>query len=318
MNSHPCAGYPVDRIREQKEKPPNQLPPFFPPPLPWSENERESKRTKVENVKLPPNQKVNQVVNDKRVSNGPKLSTTEYQIEEKNIEEDGDYKEDVAGAKRKFAEIPTDAQKVSNVELVPNQIYQPPRNIVSITTRCKVIEESQMKQVGVENGTQIFQVLPSKNESEVIHYNKELMTVFISIIQYLSKEIFSSNLKSVSVYIQHHSRRIAFNRDNHLFFNMDYFQQWQFSKDAVLLKEAFIFWFFVWAHELAHNIASDHSKEHEYAMFAISMQYFDKLLEKIPKFPQVCHPSAVPLLLSGERSTTPTQPVWWSYIFRDR
>jgi hypothetical protein len=59
---------------------------------------------------------------------------------------------------------------------------------------------------------------------------------------------------------------MAFNRSGTLFFNARWFERLEHEKDD---KQALVFWFTTFCHELAHNVASGHDKKHEAAEEAL-------------------------------------------------
>jgi len=75
---------------------------------------------------------------------------------------------------------------------------------------------------------------------------------------------------------------IAFNKNTSLFFNYRYFENLhlpdvQQGKRA----DAIAYWAVVMAHELAHNLVSDHSAQHSYYTESMVIQYFGKIAAKM-------------------------------------
>jgi len=45
--------------------------------------------------------------------------------------------------------------------------------------------------------------------------------------------------------------------------------------------DAYVFWYFTFAHEIAHNLVQDHNAEHEFYFSATSQKFVVKLFEMI-------------------------------------
>ncbi|KAL4899708.1 hypothetical protein BDW74DRAFT_163177 [Aspergillus multicolor] len=98
-------------------------------------------------------------------------------------------------------------------------------------------------------------------------------------------DVFSLRPDTVSIFYDPGSKAIGFNRAGSIFCNYHYFQQ---LHEKALLQianpdraEAIIYWWVVLAHELSHNLVSDHSSAHSYYTESFVSQYFPRVAAKI-------------------------------------
>ncbi|CUS09309.1 unnamed protein product [Tuber aestivum] len=78
-------------------------------------------------------------------------------------------------------------------------------------------------------------------------------------------EIYSLNITSMHIYFDEQGTAIAFNTNGSIFCNLRFFLQ--LHSGAVAkgdTEKALAYWFVVVAHELAHNLVSDHSAQHSF------------------------------------------------------
>eukprot|EP00741_Cyanophora_paradoxa_P000486 tig00000405_g473.t1 len=81
---------------------------------------------------------------------------------------------------------------------------------------------------------------------------------------------------SINVFLENTSR-IAFNKGNTLFFNIHYFNRMGHAAPSIeAQRKAAYFWYITFCHELAHNVASGHDKDHEFAMETIMWSFTDR------------------------------------------
>lgn len=95
-------------------------------------------------------------------------------------------------------------------------------------------------------------------------------------------DIFALNRSTVHMFYDDAGSTIAFNQDQALFFNYRYFE----NLHLPLVQQgdqtdAIVYWCVVMAHELSHNLVSDHSAQHSYYTEAMVIQYFGKIASKI-------------------------------------
>ncbi|KAH9824771.1 hypothetical protein DFH28DRAFT_941666 [Melampsora americana] len=95
-------------------------------------------------------------------------------------------------------------------------------------------------------------------------------------------EVFDIDPRSLHVFYDLEGPVIAFNKNGSLFFNLRYYLAWY--DDHVkkgILADALIGTFSSFAHELAHNLVTDHNSEHEWWMSSFIEQYFLRIAAHI-------------------------------------
>ena len=95
-------------------------------------------------------------------------------------------------------------------------------------------------------------------------------------------DTFALNRSTVHIFYDDAGSTIAFNQNKALFFNYRYFENLHLPLVQQGNKaDALVYWSVVLAHELAHNLISDHSAQHSYYTEAMVIQYFGKIAYKI-------------------------------------
>ncbi|KAF1990604.1 hypothetical protein K402DRAFT_450949 [Aulographum hederae CBS 113979] len=95
--------------------------------------------------------------------------------------------------------------------------------------------------------------------------------------------IFDLSPQSLHIFYDNSGSTIAFNSSGALFFNYAYFERlhlagWETSRDV--RREAVSYWFTTAAHELAHNLASNHDATHSFYTESFVSEYFWKVVGK--------------------------------------
>ncbi|KAL6719649.1 hypothetical protein ACLMJK_001570 [Lecanora helva] len=95
-------------------------------------------------------------------------------------------------------------------------------------------------------------------------------------------DAFSLSRNSLHIFYDDAGSTIAFNQSKALFFNYRYFANLHLPAVQQGKKgEAVAYWCVVMAHELAHNLVSDHSAQHSYYTESMVIQYFGRIAGKI-------------------------------------
>ena len=102
-------------------------------------------------------------------------------------------------------------------------------------------------------------------------------------------DIFSIDPKCLNILFEPKGKTIAFNRNGSIFCNYLYFQELHekslSSSHAVgAYGEAFVYWWVILCHELAHNLVGDHSSDHSYYTEGFVMTYFGKVVAFLADF----------------------------------
>jgi hypothetical protein len=100
--------------------------------------------------------------------------------------------------------------------------------------------------------------------------------VFACLILVLGRRVFGVPDSKMALFWED-KETMAFNRDGQLFFNLRYFEEWAGGGRNPMLT-VLSFWYVMFAHELAHNVASNHDRQHEYAMETLIIQFLPKFL----------------------------------------
>lgn len=114
-------------------------------------------------------------------------------------------------------------------------------------------------------------------------------------------DTFALSRSTVHIFYDDAGSTIAFNQNKALFFNYRYFENLHLpSVQQGDKADAIVYWCVVMAHELSHNLVSDHSAQHSYYTEAMVIQYFGKIASRIGQQRQQ-HPS-------GSSTGAPTLP----------
>lgn len=95
-------------------------------------------------------------------------------------------------------------------------------------------------------------------------------------------DIYALNRSTVHIFYDDAGSTIAFNQNKALFFNYRYFENLHLPLVQQGNKtDAIVYWCVVMAHELSHNLVSDHSAQHSYYTEAMVILYFGKIASRI-------------------------------------
>lgn len=111
--------------------------------------------------------------------------------------------------------------------------------------------------------------------------NASALKLFASILLDCA-DVFALKRNTIHIYYDDAGSTIAFNKDKALFFNYRYFDNLHLPAGQQGNKaDAVVYWCVVMAHELAHNLVSDHSAQHSYYTESLVIQYFPRIASKI-------------------------------------
>lgn len=95
-------------------------------------------------------------------------------------------------------------------------------------------------------------------------------------------DVFALNRSTVHIFYDDAGSTIAFNQNKALFFNYRYFENLHLPLvQQGNTADAIVYWCIVMAHELSHNLVSDHSAQHSYYTEAMVIQYFGKIASRV-------------------------------------
>ena len=119
------------------------------------------------------------------------------------------------------------------------------------------------------------------NATKFMEGNVSALKLFATILLDCA-DIFALSRSTVHIFYDDAGSTIAFNQSKALFFNYRYFENLHLPLVQQGDKsDAIVYWCVVMAHELSHNLVSDHSAQHSYYTEAMVIQYFGKIASKI-------------------------------------
>jgi len=125
--------------------------------------------------------------------------------------------------------------------------------------------------------------------------NRKSQRRFAKLLLTLAKDVFELKPESVHIMYDTEGETIAFNRGGSLFFNWRFYtslghdeavKRTDGERPVTAGDQGLIYWFFMIAHELAHNIVSIHDSKHAYYMSSFCERYLPKLNTVMMAAPQ--------------------------------
>lgn len=126
------------------------------------------------------------------------------------------------------------------------------------------------------------------NHSQFLRDNSSGLTQFAALLKGIG-DVFSLDPKTLNIFYEISGKTIGFNRSGSIFCNYTYFQQLHEkqllnadgSPNSSGYADAFVYWWVILCHELAHNLIGDHSSDHSYYTEGFVASYFGKVVEKL-------------------------------------
>lgn len=151
------------------------------------------------------------------------------------------------------------------------ELFSPPETkiVKEQASYCDQKPSNNITQIGeTQNSMRIFVSKDlSVSPATFLQENVMAINVFAMILQDIC-DIYSLPRKAMHIFYDESGGTIAFNAQGSIFCNYRFFKQLHINKlEAVGTEartEAASWWWIVVAHELAHNLVSDHSAEHSY------------------------------------------------------
>ncbi|EXJ87620.1 hypothetical protein A1O3_04581 [Capronia epimyces CBS 606.96] len=136
----------------------------------------------------------------------------------------------------------------------------------------------------IKDGIQMY-LSPSSvsNSSSFLQQHSSGLTAFATLLKTVG-EVFSLNPRTLNIFFETSGKTIAFNRNGSIFCNYRYYQELHErslaagagSSDAY--SDAFVYWWVILCHELAHNLVGDHSSDHSFYTEGFVAQYFGRVV----------------------------------------
>lgn len=137
----------------------------------------------------------------------------------------------------------------------------------------------------IKHGIQMY-LSPSSvdNSSAFLQRSSAGLTAFATLLKEVG-EVFSLNPRTINIFFEASGKTIGFNRNGSIFCNYRYYYDLH-EKNATAVggdgfAEAFVYWWVILCHELAHNLVGDHSSEHSYYTEGFVSQYFGRVVSAI-------------------------------------
>lgn len=138
-------------------------------------------------------------------------------------------------------------------------------------------------------GVKIFlaNAIPASTRATFLQAHAAQLNAFAALLLDVGN-VFLLRPQSLHIYYNESGSSIAFNRQGSIFCNLRYFLQlhWQNFGTAggVGKQAAAVYWFVTLCHELAHNLVSEHSQQHEFYTESFVTEYFGKMMGKCGQY----------------------------------
>jgi hypothetical protein len=162
--------------------------------------------------------------------------------------------------------VPEDLDRGATCEVVPGQSLKPfpgPRG-----------------DGRTHNGIQVFSARNSP-ESEPFLLNHEDAVEKFSLVLKRLAGVYGVDPRAIAIFHDSRGGTIAFNANSALHFNIRFFHALHYLQNKNDSYDCYSYWMVVFAHELAHNQASGHNKEHGFYTESYISMY-------LPKFIALC------------------------------
>lgn len=165
-------------------------------------------------------------------------------------------------------------------------VSQPEVNDVKETsTYCDAKPGHNISYIGETSGVRVFLdntvATNGTPAAKFLAANASALKLFASVLLDCA-DTFSLKRNTIHIFYDSSGSTIAFNQNKSLFFNYRYFDNLHLPLvQQGNRTDAISYWCVVMAHELAHNLVSDHSAQHSYYTESMIIQYFGKIASKI-------------------------------------
>ncbi|THZ73626.1 hypothetical protein D6C84_09629 [Aureobasidium pullulans] len=138
-------------------------------------------------------------------------------------------------------------------------------------------------------GVKIFlaNAIPASSRATFLQNHAAQLNAFAALLLDVGN-VFLLKPQSLHIYYNETGSSIAFNRQGSIFCNLRYFLQlhWQnfTAAGGVGKQAAAVYWFVTLCHELAHNLVSEHSQQHEFYTESFVTEYFGKMMGKCGQY----------------------------------
>lgn len=127
------------------------------------------------------------------------------------------------------------------------------------------------------SGMRVFASGSSDASVRFLATNWNIVECFDSVLATLC-EVYSLRMDTVAIFHDPEGRTVAFNSARRLFFNIRYFANLHYRSGTSPQLDCYAHWWSVVAHELAHNVISDHNREHGFLTERYTQAYLGTLI----------------------------------------
>ncbi|KEQ99194.1 hypothetical protein AUEXF2481DRAFT_36502 [Aureobasidium subglaciale EXF-2481] len=251
---------------------------------------------------------------------GFETGSTEHPAEQQRQKQLQDTSRPEAGpsdAPPPYSENPGQVVKKSTVSQQPEKITPPhqiTQNLISAVNSSRAHDSSSLFSPPAENtvketpsycdsspghdltfvgntsaGVKIFlaNAVPASSRATFLQTHATQLNAFAALLLDVGN-VFLLRPQSLHIYYNESGSSIAFNRQGSIFCNLRYFLQlhWQNYGTAggVGKQAAAVYWYVTLCHELAHNLVSEHSQQHEFYTESFVTEYFGKMMGKCSQY----------------------------------
>lgn len=158
-------------------------------------------------------------------------------------------------------------------------------NVKETSSYCDARPGHNISYIGETSGVRVFLdntvAANGMPATKFLAANASALKLFATILLDCA-DTFALNRHTLHIFYDSAGSTIAFNQNKSLFFNYRYFENLHLPLvQQGNRPDAIAYWCVVMAHELAHNLVSEHSAQHSYYTESLVIQYFGKIASKI-------------------------------------
>ena len=159
--------------------------------------------------------------------------------------------------------VPEGLDKGSTCEVIPGHDLKP---FLGVTDK------------GVtHNGIKVFSARKHSSSHDFIANHIDALESFAVVVERLCR-VFELRLSTVAIFHDPTGGVIAFNLNRALHFNLRFFFSLHFTTNQQSSRACYSYWFVTFCHELAHHMASGHTKEHGFYTESYVSLYLPKCI----------------------------------------
>jgi hypothetical protein len=157
---------------------------------------------------------------------------------------------------------------------------------------CEVIPGQALKPFSgprgdgmTHNGIRVFSARNSPESEPFLQNNDDAIEKFALLIKRLAT-VYDVDQNATAIFHDPRGGTIAFNSNSSLHFNARFFHALHYLQNKHQSYECYSYWYVVFAHELSHNLATGHNKEHGFYTESYVAKYLPKFLALMGTLPK--------------------------------